>query len=574
MAGALSEAVGCFRRALELAPNDAVAHHGLGTAFKDQGKLDDAAACYRRALELKPDFAVANNNLGTVFRDQGKLDDAVACFRRALQLQPDYGFAHYNLGNVCKDQGKLDEAVACYRRAVELKPDHAEVHNNLGIALKEQGKLDEAIACYRRTLELKPDFALADNNLGLALKEQGKPDEAIACYRRVLELKPDYAEAYCNLGLACKDQGMLDEAVRCYRRALELKPNHAETHCDLGIVLKDQGKLDEAIACYRRALGLKPDLALAHNNLGVAFKDQGKPNDALACYNSALELEPEFAEAHFNRALLWLLCGDWQRGWPAYEWRWRKKFFAPRRFPQPVWDGTPLLGKTILLHSEQGLGDTIQFVRYASFVKQQFGGRVIVECQKPLLALLDGIAGVDHLVGRGNDLPAFDVHASLMSLPGILKTTVDTIPAQVPYLYPNAALVKQWDTVPKRSRWFQDWHRLARQPEVSRRLLPFHCVACFAPLAQVPGVRLISLQKDVGTEQLAVVRNLFPVIDLGNELDQPLRPFMDTAAVMKNLDLVVTSDSAVARTSPALWVCRLGSASLRCRLAVAVAAVR
>ena len=253
----------------------------------------------------------------------------------------------------CKDQGKLDEAVACYRRALELKPDYAEAHNNLGIALKDQGKLDEAVACYRRALELKPDYAEAHNNLGNALKDQGKLDEAVACYRRALELKPDFAEAHNNLGNALKDQGKLDEAVACYRRALELKPDYAEAHNNLGIALNDQGKLDEAVACYRRALELKPDLA----------------------------------EAHLNQSFLSLLTGDFQRGWAEYQWRWKTKLCQRRDFPQPLWDGQPLEGRTILLYAEQGLGDTIQFVRYAALVKQR-GGAVIVECPRPLLSLL------------------------------------------------------------------------------------------------------------------------------------------------------------------------------------------
>ena len=271
--------------------------------FKDQGKLDEAVACYRRALQLDPNDAEVHNNLGTAFKDQGKLDEAVACYRRALELKPDYAEAHYNLGVAFRDQGKLDEAVACCRRALELKPDFAEAHNNLGIALNDQGKLDEAVACYRRALELKPDFAEAHNNLGVALNRQGSSDEAATCCRRALELKPDFADAHCNLGIVLRVQGKLDEATASYRRAVELKPAHAAAHCNLGNTLEDQGNFDEAVACYHRALELQPDFAEAHNNLGNALKDRGKLDEALACYRRALELKPDFVSAHNN-----LLC--------------------------------------------------------------------------------------------------------------------------------------------------------------------------------------------------------------------------------------------------------------------------
>jgi hypothetical protein len=317
--------------------------------------------------------------------------------------------------------------------------------------------------------------------------------------------------------------------------------------------LKDQGKLDEAVACYRRAVELKPDFAEVHNNLGEALKGQGKLDGAMACYRRALELKPDFAEAHWNLALTWLLAGDWQRGLPEYEWRWRKKNFVPRRFPQSLWGGESLGGKTILLHAEQGLGDTMQFIRYASIVKR-YDAAVIVECQKPLLGLLEGCSGVDQLVAEGEDLPAFDVYAPLLSVPGILKTTVETIPAGIPYLFPSPVLLEKWRKRLLDIDGFKigiSWQGNPKYRGDCFRSIPLRC---FAPLAQIPGVCLINLQKGAGTEQLAEVRNLFPVLDFADELDQQSGPFMDTAAVMKNVDLVITSDSAAAHLAGALGV--------------------
>ena len=208
----------------------------------------------------------------------------------------------------------------------------------------------------------------------------------MAHYQQALRLKPDYAEAYNNLGIALKDQGQLVEAVAEYQQALRLKPDHAEAHNNLGNALQDQGQLAGAVAHYQQALRLKPDYAEAHNNLGNALQDQGQLAEAEAHYQEALRLRPDYANAHWNRALAWLLAGDFERGWPEYEWRWQWKDFpsSKRSFSQPLWDGSSLAGRTILLHAEQGLGDTIQFIRYAPLVKSS-GGTVILECQPALL---------------------------------------------------------------------------------------------------------------------------------------------------------------------------------------------
>ena len=546
-------AVEYIGRAIRLNGNAPAFHNNMGVAYFALGKVPEAAACCRRALKLKPDYAEAHNNLGNALNEQGKLDEAVACYRLAVKLNPDYAEARNNLGVALRGQGKLDEAVICCRRAVRVKPDYAEAHNNLGVALRDQGKLDEAVACCRRAVELRPGFGGAYGNLGNALKDQGKLDEAVACYRRALEVQPDFAEAHNNLGNALKIQRKLDEAVACYRRALELKPDFVEAHNNLGNALNDQGKLDEAVACYRRALELMPDFAEAHSNLGNALNDQGKLDEAAACYRRALELMPDFAEAHWNRALLWLLTGDFAQGWPEYEWRWRRKQAPRRPFPAAPWDGRPLDGKTILLHTEQGLGDTIQFIRYAALLRQS-GARVIVACQKALLQVLKSCPGIDLLVPETAPAPAFDAHVPLMSLPGIFQTSLESIPGKTPYLFADSELVGKWR---ERLREFSGFKiGICWQGNSAYRGDGYRSIALpeFAPLARIPGTCLISLQKGPGSEQVTEVRDRFPIVDFADELDGEAGPFMDTAAVMKNLDLVIAVDTVVAHLAGALGV--------------------
>ena len=548
-AGRLQAAEQIYRQILAVEPNRAHAWHLLGVVAHQVGRHGIAVEYIGRAIELNGTEADFHNNLGEVYRALRRIPEAAACCRRALELNPGLAGAHNNLGNAMKDQGNLDEAVACYRRALQLKPDFAEAHNNLGVAFRGQGKLDEAVACCRRALQLKPDYANAHNALGNALKDQGNLDEAVARYRRAVELKPDFAEAHNNLGIAFRNQGKLDEAVACYRRALELKPDYAEAHNNLGIALGDQGKRDEAITCYHRALELKPDYAEAHSNLGIALGDEGKRDEASVCYRRALELKPDYADAHWNQSFISLATGKFERGWAEYEWRWRTSHCQPRGFSQPFWDGLPLQGRVILLHAEQGLGDTIQFVRYVAPVKQR-GGVVIVECPGPLLSLLTSHAGIDRLVRWGNELPAFDVQSPLLSLPGIFHTSLETIPAEVPYLFADPGLVGHWRQELARDAGFKigiAWQGDPKHRNDHNRSIP---LGRFEPLAHRPGVRLLSVQKGSGVEQLQHLAEQLPVTELGSRLDD----FMDTAAVLVNLDLVITCDTSVAHLAGALGV--------------------
>ena len=268
-------------------------------------------------------------------------------------------------------------------------------------------------------------------------------DEAAACWRRALELNPNHVDALNNLGNVLRERGQLDQAVVCYRRALELNPDSPTTYYNFGTALSDQGLLADAMACYRRALALKPDYPDALNNLGFALKRQQALDEAAACYRRALELKPDFAECRLNLAVLQLLRGDFAQGWPGYESRWPAGKVAARHFRQPLWDGRPLEGRTVLLHAEQGFGDTLQFIRYAPLVKQR-GARVIVECQEPLVRLLAAWPQLEQVVPQGEPLPPFDVHVPLLSLPGIFHTSLEEIPAQTPYFSVPPNLIEHW----------------------------------------------------------------------------------------------------------------------------------
>lgn len=488
----------------------------------------------------------------------GNLPAAERLYRQILAVEPKQADAVHLLGLMAHQTGQPAVAVDFISRAIRLRGNVAAFHNNLGEAYLALGKQAEAVASYRRAIELQKDMAEAHNNLGNALKQQGKLDEAIASFRRAVKLKPRYAEPHNNLGNVHLDRGELDKALASYQRAIELRPDYAKPHYNIGVVYQLEGKSQEAAAAFRRAIELRIDLTEAHNNLGNALVDLGKLDEALTAFDRAIELQPEFAEAHVSRSVVLLLRQNWQLGWADYEYRRRVPQFA-RTFDQPAWQGESLAGKTILLYAEQGLGDTIQFVRYAPLVRRR-GARVVLECQRALLPLIETAAGIDQLVPAGDELPKFNVQAALLSLPGIFATTAVNIPAPVPYLHADPARVESWKV--KLSERFQPpassrqplsvgiaWQGSSKYRRDRYRSIP---LKEFAPLSDLAGVQLVSLQKGPGVEQLAEVN--FPVLDLGNDLDQAGGAFLDTAAVMKCLDLVITSDTALAHLAGALGV--------------------
>ncbi|HUT37493.1 MAG TPA: FkbM family methyltransferase [Planctomycetota bacterium] len=362
------------------------------------------------------------------------------------------------------------------------------------------------------------------------------------------------ASSYHNLrGVQLGASGRLNEAVACLRKALEFEPKQADAHASLGDVFLAQDRAEEAAACYGRALALDPSLVMAHNNLGNARWELGLRDEAEACFDRALALDPTLAEPHVNRAIAWLLRGDFERGWPEYEWRWRMAGFTMPSFEQPLWDGSPLDGRTLLLHAEQGLGDTVQMARYVGIL-ERLGGRVILVCQEPLVALLRGSLGADRVFAEGADLLRFDLHLPLMSVPGRLHTSLETIPGEVPYLAPHEGLVRAWrDELSGLDglRVGIAWQGNRSYAGDRQRSIP---LAEFAPLAAVPHVQLISLQKGPGVEQLAEARARFPILDFGERLDGRAGPFMDTAAILASLDLVVACDTVVAHLAGALGV--------------------
>ncbi|MGA8148514.1 MAG: tetratricopeptide repeat protein, partial [Gallionellaceae bacterium] len=547
--GKLDAAAECFCKALLLKPGYAKAHFNLGNILRAQGKLDAAVASYNNAILCQPDYAEAHNNLGNAFKDQGKLDEAVEHYHTALALKPDYAEAHNNLGNARKDQGRLDEAVEHYKMAIVFQPGYAEAHNNLGNAFKDLKQLDAALASYSKAIAIKPDHADAYFNQGNVLKELNQLDSVLASYDKAIAIKPDYAEAYINRGTVLQELKQFDAALANYDEAIAIKPDHADAYNNRGNVLKDQGRLDKAAQHYHKALSLKPDYAEAHHNLGIVLTEQGKLEAAVESYHEALSLKPGYAEGLWNKALLCLLLGDFDKGWEGYEWRWKNDNLklSPRNFTQPLWAGKEsLAGKTILLHSEQGLGDAIQFCRYARMVAD-LGADVILEVKPPLFNLLANLDGVSQLVANGSSLPAFDFHCPLLSLPLAFKTNMGSIPASTPYLTADAGKVARWHVklgAKSNPRVGLVWSGNAQHKNDRNR-----SVLLSELLKHLPDdYQYVSLQKERREEDREILQSRPDILHFGDELND----FSDTAALCELVDVIISVDTSVAHLAGAL----------------------
>ncbi len=445
--------------------------------------------------------------------------------------------------------GRLGDAEQLCQQILSAQPGHFDAAHVLAVVQAARGRNDLALASYDRALALRPEQADVLSNRGNTLLALGRVDEAIASYDRALAARPDFPEAFCNRGSALEKLQRWDEALASYDRALKLRPDYANALYNRGNVMKSLERYSDALADYDRALALRPRHADAYNNRGQVLKELFRYDEALASYDTALALQSEHTMARCNAAAMRLLTGDFERGWADYEWRWKKPSVVRtnRNFRQPLWLGAePIAGKTILLHAEQGQGDTIQFSRYVPLVAAR-GAQVIFEVQKPLQALMADFAGSAQVVARGDALPAFDVHCPLMSLPLAFGTLLETVPVAPAYLRAPPERLTKWQTwlaPARRPRIGLAWsgnpgHERDRERSIRLRAL--------LPLLDT-GATVISLQKDVRPDDAAVLGERGDILNAGGEFAD----FSDTAAVISQLDLVISVDTSVAHLAGAL----------------------
>jgi tetratricopeptide (TPR) repeat protein len=650
-----------LERTLKADPRQPSVWCALGEVRLRRNETSEARAAFENALRMDAGLAQAHFGLAAVCKAEGRPADAITHFRNGLKYSRGNAQALLDLGVVLAEQSQVDEAIECWQKLLTFQPDHAQAHHNLGVAMAQKEKPEEAIRLLEQAFELRPDYAEAHFNLANVLcnqktRENDRRNEGVDHYLEAIRIRPTYIEPMFNLGTVLTELNRGQESAIWLEQTARLgeasTPVHhltASAYKQLGLALCMQARYDEAQTAYKRALSISPELAEAHCNLGNLFQELGRLPEALTCYELAIMHENQPAVSKWNRALSLLQSGDYAQGWKEYEWRWQRKQTPHRPFKEPRWDGSPLEGSTLLIHMEQGLGDMIQFIRFAAQAKQR-GGRILVECPGFLVPLLSRCPGVDEIFPEGilqpgqdePNAPPFDVQIPIMSLPHVFNTTLQTIPNQVPYLFVEQELVDRWkEKLPEAlnvstSKSFASGHptpqaRTEEKPadgmepnlsdssaatantqrpipnsttpahssdqtpvEPSNSLYtftyspykfdapsasttrfpsPFKVGICwqgnpnhrldryrsialseFAPLAKIPGVRLVSLQKGPGAAQ---IQNLQPGIRIWEppQSDQmTAQALLDTAALMKNLDLVISVDTGTCHLAGALGV--------------------
>lgn len=549
--GRTDEALQCYTKALELQPDYTDVLFNRSNLLRELDRHEEALAGYDHALELEPDDAALLNNRGVTLFMLERYQEALDSYARAIALRPDYADAFTNRGNALQELGLYEEAIDSHERALALAPGHVPALVNLGNALQETGRHEDALRHYEQALSLAPAYAEAYNSRAAALQALHRHEEALVDSDRALGLRPEFPEALGNRGNALAGLGRYSDALTAHEKAFALRPGCVEA-LNVATALADLGRHEESLEYHEKALILKPDYVEALNNRGNTLQALNRHAAAVRSYQRALEVRPGDTQAHWNEGLARLALGDYKGGWPKYEWRWRNPRLGVMEPPLsvPAWTGEESLeGKSILLFQEQGYGDAIQFIRFASMIEAK-GGRVTVACHETLLRLFATAPGVkETTAGPLSEFDA-DFQVSLMSLPLALGVTLRTLPGiSVPYLEADPAETESWQQ--KFAALDGDrkvglvW---AGNPQFSAAAEKRCPVEALQPLLTAPDVAWISLQKDALNESQKLQRGASEWLPIGEELSD----FAATAAAISALDLVITVDTAVAHLAGAL----------------------
>jgi tetratricopeptide (TPR) repeat protein len=532
-------------------PDDAVAHYKRGNAHKDAGEPQAALKSYNRALELNPSYAHALCNRGVVLASLRRLHEALESYERALAIEPRDAITHYNRGVLLHEQKDWNGALQSYELAIQFDPGRFHAHFNRGLVQRELQQWDAALASFDRAISINPEVPAPYFNRGVLQQQLRQFDAALQSYAKAAALNPNLYQAFFKSGSVYQELKDPDKALASYDRAIAIRKEYPEAWLNRGIALHDLQRLNDALASYEQAIAFNPGCAEAWFGRATTLMQKREVDAALVNYDRAIELKPDFAEAQYNRSLALLLAGDYAAGWQGYEWRWQNaaRLFMgePRVFRQPLWlGGESLNGKRILIYGEQGLGDTLQFCRYVKLVAD-LGAEVILEVQAPLVNLCKDLGGVSRIISAGSLLPDFDYQCPLMSLPLALGTTLQSIPANTPYLDADAGKVGEWRSrlgARSRPRIGLVWTGNAIQGNDRNRSIPVAEVIALLPRE----FDYVCLQREIRpAERDALAAN--PWI---RTVEAQLEDFSDTAALAATTDLVISVCTSAVHLAGAL----------------------
>ena len=575
------ESINFYIRALQKNPDHPMVCDYLGLALLETKRFKEAVSVLGRARQLNPNNFRVLNNLGLALDMCGELEAARIIFQELTSKFPLMGEGYFNLGNVLFKLGRFAEAVAPLEKAAKMLPKNPAVFHNLGVCLQKLGRWVEAVNAFQKALSLSPqdEYTLAslgqckfmlgeyekaaeyyrlsisfggDNplnhyNLGIALNEAGKPEEAVSAFKRTLERQPDNKKAWNNLGLAYEAMDRMAEAYHAYEHAIRLDPCYAEAYSNIGNAYLKELKFSKAVAAYTKAIELNPNDGKFCYNLGCCYHEMMQLDKAKHWLTKATKLDPNLVEAHWNLSHVLLLRGELEKGFELYQWRWKRKETPMPHIELPLWNGEPHAGQSIMIMTEQGLGDSLQFIRYLPQVQRLFS-RVVLACDRSLQSLFSQFKGVeiiDKKLAKTME-GKVDTWIPLLNLPHVFKTTLTTIPAQIPYIRPRPEKVAKYADLFHGIKGYKVAIVWKGNPSHKKDHERSCSLYRFASLFTLEGMNWFSLQK--GESELHNYD--FPLIDLGPHLDS----FEDTAALLAHMDLLITVDTSVAHLAGAMGI--------------------
>lgn len=549
-AGHSDAGIELIRRSIAVNPRNSSSHSNLAELLRSRSRFDEAEAHARQAIALDPSMAAPHINLAMILHQKGKSNEALATAVRATQLGPNEAAAYSVTGTMLADLRRPSDAAAYLEQAVRLNPRDPVSLSALGICYARLEQYDKAKIALDAAVNIAPDNIQILMNMGAVYAQMERFAEAAPWFERVLQKDPNFISALEHMASVKTSLKQFEEAIALCRRILTLYPTAMDTYATMAEALMNLGRFDEAITEMNNALKIKPWPGV-YQSLSNAYARAGQPEIGLEYVEKAVAMDPENAILHFNKSVILMLMGRLQEAWQEYEWRWKhpRMVGRNRRFNVPQWEGQPLDGKRVLFHAEQGLGDTIFFGRYATLVAREKGGKPVMWVQNSMVELVKTIPGVDEVIGEAGPVPRVDFHLPIMSLPRVFNTSLDNIPSDFPYIKSNPEKTEHWrQEFEKRTRKFKVglvWEGGHFQPE---NFLRSNSLAAYAPLADVPNVAFFGLQKGPAEKQCD---NPPPGMDFTN-LGPFIKDFNDTAAILANLDLLISIDTSVVHVAGAL----------------------
>lgn len=521
-------------------------------ALRNHGKKEEAISLLRQLLSRYPKFVVGARGLAELLAETNQIDEAILGFQYVLSLDPNQADSALKLGVLLATHNQLSKAAECFRHTIRIQPDSAVAHRYLGMVLSSIGAYPEAIEAFQTAIGLDPTITDAFMSLGDVFSKLQRYEDSEKCYSTAVGLDPNNPMPYVSLGTCVANQNRLEEALSCFWKAIAIDPKCMAAHINAGIAYESTGQLEDALRAFQTAIDVSPEHYPTYVNLGVIYDRLGEFEKAEQCFQKTLSMEATYIPAIFNLGMMQLRNGDWVRGLQAYELRTQLPGAKKLETQKPRWNGESLAGKTILVLHEQGMGDCIQFVRYTSLLKER-GARVLLNCRRSMRSLLVTCDGVDEFFPIGEALPFHDFYIPLMSLPLAFETTTTNVPHHVPYLHADPERVLRWKERLAKDSGYKIGITWRGNPTYASDRYRSIDVKLFQSLSDLGNIQFYNLQKEDVRDDIQRVADSIRIHNFGDELDRQ-SAFVDTAALMQCLDLVISVDTAPAHLAGATGV--------------------